>query len=171
MLRRHHQLTARHTAALHSLRQAGSAECQSGSPAKSGSTANAVGMAEDAVGMAGDAVGKSGDAASMDGDTDGMAGDAVGIDRGQLQPASTTEPSSSTRTAVEHAVAGVSATTTGLSSSSDQSNGSGTADRTYRQCKQVGSKYSRQWHQLQGQGQGTFSGWMHKPEQLEGFTV
>lgn len=43
------------------------------------------------------------------------------------------------------------------------------AGRNYRQCKQVGSGYSRQWQELRRQQ--LFSNWMHKPEHLQDFSL
>lgn len=43
------------------------------------------------------------------------------------------------------------------------------AGRSYRQCKQEGNGYSRQWQELRRQH--LFSNWMHKPEHLQDFIV
>lgn len=43
------------------------------------------------------------------------------------------------------------------------------AGRSYRQCKQEGSGYSRQWQQLRRHH--LFITWMHKPEHLQDFIM
>ena len=56
----------------------------------------------------------------------------------------------------------------GAACSSGMSEGCKVAGRSYRQCKQEGSRYGRQWEELRRQH--LFLHWTHKPEQLEVFT-